>query len=188
MSRRRQSDLEDAESVARPDRTERRHEGKRVAAEAFALVKSLTSLPEDKLAALPIDSSLLDALLEIRRMKLGTARQRQLRYVARRVLEDQVDAAAAALAAVQIDKIEVDEREKTAIAWRDRLVDEGEPATEDFVGLCPPADRQTVRQQVRQLTREARKARTATTSPRASRQLLRLVRGWLAETEPDEDD
>ena len=56
--------------------------------------------------------------------------------------------------------------------WRDRLIDEGDPAINEILSQFPNADRQHLRQLVRKASAERKKE----TEPRAARILFRYLR------------
>ena len=56
--------------------------------------------------------------------------------------------------------------------WRDRLIDEGDPAVESFLQEHPQADRQ----HLRQLVRQAKKEQAQNKPPKSSRALFRYIR------------
>lgn len=59
--------------------------------------------------------------------------------------------------------------------WRDRIIAEGDPAVNAFVGLYPEADRQ----KLRQLSRDIKKEREKSAPPRSARLLFKELRGIL---------
>ena len=59
--------------------------------------------------------------------------------------------------------------------WRDRLIDEGDTALAELLAEQPQADRQ----HLRQLIRNALKERSQNRPPRASRELFRYLRELL---------
>lgn len=67
--------------------------------------------------------------------------------------------------------------------WRDRMLAAGDPAVNEFLAEHPGADRQ----KLRQLVRDGRREREAAQPPRAARLLFRYLKETLAgdETEPD---
>ena len=71
-------------------------------------------------------------------------------------------------------------RQETALLhraerWRDRLLDEGDDALAELLDTCPQADRQQLRQLLRNTTEE----RARNKPPRAYRQLFRTLRDLL---------
>jgi len=65
-------------------------------------------------------------------------------------------------------------------AWRDRLLAEGDAALPELLAEFPGADRQ----QLRQLIRNAHRERAAQKPPRAARLLFRYLRELAAQDDP----
>jgi ribosome-associated protein len=63
-------------------------------------------------------------------------------------------------------------REKQNERWRTRLLEEGDPALQEFMQLYPEADRQ----QLRTLARGAGQESESKKAPRAQREILRVIR------------
>jgi ribosome-associated protein len=69
-------------------------------------------------------------------------------------------------------------------AWRDRLLDEGDTALAELLDLHPEADRQGLRQLVRNTLEERKRNKP----PRAFRELFRQLRELMLGGEPAGDD
>lgn len=145
---------------------------KRDALALQTLGTELLELPESDWAALGLPEALITALRDARHTHAHGARRRQLQYIGK--LMRAIDAAPIQ---EHLQRLRLNSREQTRShqqleRWRDRLIDEGDPAVEAFLQLHAQADRQ----QLRQLVRQARKQRDHDQPPAASRALFRYLR------------
>lgn len=145
------------------------------------LARSLVALSERKLAALDLPEELLEATLEAKRITSAIARNRQLRIV-RRVLRagdsDAIERRVERLVhPVSHRPVDARDHESTALpetVWLERLASEGDDAIQELVEDHGNADRQRLRQLVRNL-KTARPDRVA----RARDALARAIRDAL---------
>lgn len=156
-----------------------RSQQRREALDVLALGQQLVALTEAQLARLPVPESLLPHIRETRRITSHIAHKRQLAFLAkqmRREDEETLDAIRDALD----EKGESARREVAAMhrveAWRERLLDEGDAALAELLDQHPDADRQGLRQ----LVRNALEERKRNKPPRAYRELYRVVRELMA--------
>ena len=172
-----------------------RSQQRRDALEILNLGQQLVALTDAQLAKLPVPESLLPHIRESRRITSHIAHKRQLAFLAkqRRREDDEVlDAIRDALD----EKGDAARREVAAMhrveAWRDRLLAEGDAALAELIGQYPDADRQALRQLVRNTLEERKRNKP----PRAFRELFRQLRelilaggtaGTTSDDMPDED-
>lgn len=155
-----------------------RSEQRRQALDVLALAQQLAELSDAQLGRLPLPEHLLPLFLQTRRITAHVARKRQIAYVAKQLRREDD----AMLEAVR-DALSKDgeaARQETALLhraerWRDRLLDEGDDALAELLDTCPQADRQ----QLRQLLRNTAEERARSKPPRAYRQLFRTLRELL---------
>lgn len=159
-----------------PSRSQKRRE----ALDVLALAERLVELPDGQLAAVALPDDLRELVRDSRRITAQIARKRQLQFLAkamRREEDDVLDAIRGAL-----DKDRDQSRRETAElhrleAWRERLLEDGDEALAELLDQYPAADRQLVRQ----LVRNARLEREKQRPPRAFRELFRVLRALVAE-------
>jgi len=159
-----------------PSRSQKRRE----ALDVLALAERLVELPDGQLAAIALPDDLRELVRDSRRITAQIARKRQLQFLAkamRREEDDILDAIRGAL-----DKGRDQSRRETAElhrleAWRERLLEDGDEALAELLDQYPAADRQLVRQ----LVRNARLEREKQRPPRAFRELFRVLRALVAE-------
>lgn len=148
---------------------------RRDALDIFKLAEALAALSDAQLARVPLDQDLRDEVLRTRAVTSHIARKRQTQFLAKqmRKLDDEsVEAIRKALAhdraAAHREAAELHRTE----AWRERLLEEGDDALAEFVAAHPSADRQRLRQLVRNAVAE----RKANKPPHAYRELFRVLR------------
>ncbi|MGJ4804899.1 ribosome biogenesis factor YjgA [Luteimonas sp. SDU82] len=157
-----------------PSRSQQRRE----ALDVLALAGTLAELEPGRLAKLPLPEHLLPHVAEARRISSHIARKRQLAFLAkqmRREDDEVLDAIRDAL-----DAGGEAARQETALLhraerWRERLLDEGDAALGELLAEFPQADRQ----KLRQLVRNALDERARNKPPRAFRDLFREIRDLL---------
>ena len=160
-----------------PSRSQRRRE----ALDVLALAEKLATLSDARLERLPIPDGLLPHIVETRRMTAHGARKRQTAFLAKQMRREDDEALDAIRDA--LDAAGEPARQEAALLhraeqWRERLLDEGDAALAQLLHEFPQADRQ----QLRQLLRNAKDERSGNKPPRAFRELFRTLRTLL---EPD---
>jgi ribosome-associated protein len=143
---------------------------KREVLELKDLGKQLVELPEKALQKLPLSEPFLDAILDAQRFSRG-ALQRQLRFIASMVPNEDVGAIRKALEEIrQPHRQQVREFQQLE-QWRDRLLAGDEGLLNELASRFPQADRQHMRQLVRNAARE----REQNKPPRSARVLFQYL-------------
>lgn len=139
------------------------------------LGKQLTEMSPSKLAEVPIDADLREAIDTMHRIKSNEARRRQLQYIGRLMRK----ADAEAIEAVLHKHKEKDQQhlrfDRMAEDWRQRLLEQGKEAQSAFFDAYPNADHQ----QLRSLIREAGKEIANKKPPSSQRKLFRYLRDFF---------
>ncbi len=174
---------EDSGEFLGPSRSQQRRE----ALDVLALAQRLAALPPAQLAKLPVPDSLHPHVAEARRITSHIAHKRQLAYLAKQMRRED-DAVLDAIRDA-LDAGGDAARQETALlhraeAWRERLLGEGDAALAEFIEAHPSADRQQLRQLVRNALEERRRNRP----PHAFRELFRAVKALLDAGEPAADE
>jgi ribosome-associated protein len=141
-----------------PSRGEIRREQQEVEEALLELAKDLVLLKDRMLAKLELPETVLLALVEVRATKDGSSRNRAMRQVRtairgadpeliRNRLKDLKDPSRSGAPSRVLDR------------WRDRLVAGGEEDVSEFLRAYPAADRQQLRQLVRNVRKAAESAR-----------------------------
>lgn len=132
----------------------------------------LIGLPQSQLRQLPLSDLLLKAILLAQTITSRSATRRQLQYIGRLMREEDAEAIQKVLAGLQFhDKQQIAVHHRLE-KWRDQLIQEGDPALTRFLIDFPQADRQYLRQLIRNAQQEQEKEQT----PRAARILFRYLR------------
>ena len=114
----------------------------------------LVQMPNAHLDKIAMDSTLLAAIKEARRLKSNDARRRQIQYIGK--LMRNMDLTEIRHSVEKLIRRSQFFRQHFAMLeqWRDRLIDEGNDAIEEFLTAFPNADRQQIRNLSRQAGRE----------------------------------
>ena len=176
---------EDTGEFFSPSRSEQR----RAALDVLELGEQLVALTATQLGKLPIPEELLPHIRETQRITSFGARKRQLAFLAkqmRKLDDEELDAIRDAMS----KDGEAARRETAALhrveALREALLgDDGDAALTGLLAAHPQADRQ----KLRQLVRNVREERAKNKPPRAFRELFRELRDLLAQdaAAPGED-
>ena len=166
-----------------PSRTQQRIE----ALEIHGLAEKLVALPAAQLARLPIPDELMPHIVETQRITSHIAHKRQLQFLAKQMRREEDEVLEAIRDAM--DEGGEAARRETALLhqaeqWRDRLLADGDDALAALLEEFPTADRQKLRQLVRNATDERAKNKP----PRAFRDLFREVRELLSSTDTPDDE
>jgi len=175
-------------------RGDSRSQNRRDALEVLALCEQLVALTPAQLAKLPVPEDLLPHIRETKRITSHIAHKRQLAFLAKQVRRED-EATLDAIRDALDEKGEASRREISAMhrveAWRDRLLANGDVALAELLDAYPEADRQLLRQLVRNTLEERKRNKP----PRAFRELFRELRELMLqgnesvaddEAEPDE--
>ena len=137
-----------------------------------AVGEALVELPAKDLARIPMPEPLASAVQAARGMRKHGALKRQRQYIGKIMRSIDVEPVIAAYEAVL-------DRDRLANAhfhqlelWRDRLLEEGDPAVEALIEVYPDLDRQ----HLRQLLRGAQREQTQGKPPGSARNLFRYLR------------
>ena len=154
-----------------PSRSQRRRDATAI----FKLAETLAALTDAQLDRVPLDDDLRAEVRRTRAIHQPIARKRETQYLAklmRRLEPEEIDAMRLVL---DIDR-QQSYRETAQLhqleALRDRLIAEGDTALEEVLVEHPNADRQHLRNLIRQANVEAKKQKP----PKASRELFRTLR------------
>ncbi len=165
-----------------------RSEQRRAALDVLELGQQLVALSAAQLARLPIPDELMPHIRETQRITSYGARKRQLAFLAKQMRRQDDDTLNAIRDAMSKDG-DAARRETAALhraeALRDALLgDDGDAALTDLLAAHPQADRQ----KLRQLVRNAREERAKNKPPRAFRELFRELRDLLTQDEGADSD
>ena len=141
-----------------------------------ALGETLIAMKPAERARFPLSDDMLRAIEETSRIRSHEGRRRHMQYVGKLIRKEDLTAIQGVFDAIEQEKEQRDHAFHRLEKWRDRLVDEGDDAVDLFMADYPNADRQALRQ----LVRNARKEREQGKPPTSSRKLFKLLRDTLA--------
>jgi ribosome-associated protein len=164
-------DDESHDAEPQPSRSQRRRD----ALDIFKLAEALASLSEAELSRVPMDDELREEIRRARAVTSHIARKRQTQFLAKQLRKLDEETLQPIRDALAHDR-ERTYRQAAALhrleQWRERLLDGGDEALTEFIALHPTADRQ----HLRQLVRNALAERKASKPPHALRELFRVLR------------
>ena len=142
--------------------------------------ETLVALNSTRLQEVPLDDNLRRAVLQAQKMKTGNALRRQLQYIGKLMRSTDHDAIEQALTRFE----EMDKRQTQLFHqtenWRDRFIQQGQPALDEFLQQYPDSDRQQLRQLLREVTKEQQQlAANPQLPPKYSRKLFKLLRDTI---------
>jgi len=137
-----------------------------------ALGEELVSLPAAKLATIPMPEELAEAVALARKIKAHGGRKRQMQYIGK--VMRSIDAAPIEQALANLRNTAGREaaRFHRLEQWRDRLLEQGDEALGALLEEFPSADRQHLRQLIRNAQREAAQNKP----PKSAREIFRYLR------------
>ncbi|HEY3488155.1 MAG TPA: ribosome biogenesis factor YjgA [Gammaproteobacteria bacterium] len=145
------------------------------------LGKELVQLPEKTLRKLPLSESFLDAILAAQNFSRG-ALQRQLRYIAGLVPNEDVEAIRKTLEELRQPRHREIQAFQQIEYWRDRLL-----AGDDAVlGELAASFEHIDRQQIRQLVRNAHREREQNKPPKSARALFQYLAQLHNDPQPED--
>lgn len=136
-----------------------------------ALGVRLCELPKDKVLSLALPEALEEAVLEYQKMTANVARKRHRQYIGKLMREVDCEPIEAQLERWDGNNQAENARFHAMEKWRTRLIEDADALTE-FLTLYPDADRQALRNLIRNAQKEAESHK----SPKASRDLFKLIR------------
>ena len=152
---------------------------RRDALEVKSLAARLIATTPALLARIPLDETTRTAISEAQRIHSNVARKRQLQYVAKLLRRVDAEPILQALQDLEQEGRQATARQHRAEAWRDRLLEDGDPALGDLIRQRRDSDAQAIRQLIRTARQEAARGRP----PAAARRLFRTLRE-MDEREP----
>lgn len=133
---------------------------------------ALLDVPEHDWEALGLPEPLTSALREAKRIPSRGARKRQLQFIGKLMRDVDPEPIQRYFDDLHAEARRQAHRQHETERWRERMLEEGDSAIEDWLAAHPDADRQHLRQLVRQAARE----QAAGKPPKTGRALFRYLR------------
>ncbi len=144
----------------------------------------LSEMNDDKLARIPLDETLHRAVLEFRSIRKFAARKRHMQFLGKLIRNSNYEAIQAAADDIANEHITDTRRAHLIEQWRDRFMgDAGNEAMNEFFDTYPAADRQ----QIRQLIKNALKEKSQNKPPVSARKLFKVLRTALSASADEVD-
>jgi ribosome-associated protein len=164
--------------AVRPNKTQIKKE----MATLFALGEELSALSAAQIKSLELPEIIDKAVIEVSKMPHTGARKRLLKYIAGHLHKIDVDPILEKVARIKNTSAHAVREHHLAEHWRDKLIAEGNEALTEFLDEYPHADRQ----QLRQLMRNAQKEAELAKPPKSSRLLYQYLKS-LMQAESEEE-
>ena len=132
----------------------------------------LMEMKPSLLDKLPLHDRLRAALDESKRIKSMNARKRHLGFIGKLMQDQDIEPIKELLSRLDATSDEYNRHFHQLERWRDRLINEGQPALTAFLEKYPEAENQHVRQLVRNAKKEAEQEKP----PAAARKLFKYIR------------
>ena len=162
------------------DRGPSKSQRKRDALLLLELGKQLVELSGSELDDMPLESHVRDAVIHAQKIKSNSAKKRQLHYLGKLLRKTDVEPIQQAMEKLRNAANDEKRFFHQIEQWRDDLLQNETNALSSFLAVYPQADRQ----QLRQLLRNCRRETELKKPPKSSRELFR----WLRETMTYHDD
>ncbi|WP_282040425.1 ribosome biogenesis factor YjgA [Halomonas alimentaria] len=160
--------------LQQPDNDERpsKSQLKREMQALQTLGEQIIAMTPGERACFPLSDDMLAAVEETTRIRSHEGRRRHMQYIGKLMRREDLKAIRAVHDEIEQESMRRDHAFHRLEKWRDRLVDEGDAAVEAFVADYPDADRQALRQLIRNAQREREKGKP----PASARKLFKLIR------------
>ena len=132
----------------------------------------LLTLSNDQLDSIPMADTLRNALAEAKNIRKHSALKRQRLYIGKLIRKDDCQNIQAHLEKIKEPSQQQNSAFKAMEDWRDRMLLESDQAVNDFIGQYHSADRQ----KLRQLVKNAIKERNLNQTPAQARKLFKYIR------------
>ncbi|MCG7575622.1 MULTISPECIES: ribosome biogenesis factor YjgA [unclassified Halomonas] len=172
MPKQRPEPIDIDEQVERPSKSQLKREMHALQ----ALGETLIAMNSTERSRFPLSDDMLRAIDETARIRSHEGRRRHMQYVGKLIRKEDLTAIQGVFDAIEQEKEQRDHAFHRLEKWRDRMIDEGDDAVDLFMVDYPNADRQALRQ----LVRNARKEREQGKPPTSSRKLFKHLRETLA--------
>jgi ribosome-associated protein len=152
----------------------------------FALSEEMSELSSSQLKTLELPENIHKAVAEVSGMPHKSARKRLLKFITGQLHKIEVEPILEKLARMKNKSAHAVREHHIIERWRDKLIAGGNDALTELLKEQPQADRQ----QLRQLLRNAQKEAEAARPPKSSRLLYRYLKNLLkieGEIEPEDD-
>lgn len=156
------------EYAVRPNKTQI----KREIAVIAEIAEEMTALSESQLSNLNLPEQIYKSIREAAGMPHKAARKRLLKFITANLRKIDLEPVKEQLAKLKNQSAHAVREHHQVERWRDRLINEESDALTELLNQHPSADRQ----QLRQLIRNAKKEQAEEKPPKSSRQIYRYLK------------
>lgn len=157
-------------------------EQKRAAQDIEGLGQILIELNNKKLDKLPLNDLLRESIDTAKRIKVGNALKRQMRYIGKLIRKADYEAIEAAIEEFKKDDLSRDAISLQAEKWRDKALEDSHSMCNQFIDSYPECNRQKLNQLIRAANKEqATNLNTENKSNKQKSALFKYLRQVLAE-------
>ncbi len=139
----------------------------------------LIALSENSLKSFDLDERLLDAILLAKNIHSHSGHRRQLQLVGKLMRHVDADVIRTKLEQLHRPAVEANAHFHQLEKWRDRVLNEGDPAINELITLHPEFERSKLRQLLRSAKKEAEKNKP----PKSARQMFQYIKETIPEQE-----
>lgn len=168
-------EVDDDGLAIRPNKTQL----KRELAQLQKLVVEIIGLGDADRAKLDLDDKFLEGVKRASAMKASSGRNREIKYLTKLLQKQNLEQIRSWFETRNSKHSEENQHFHALEKWRDRLIDQGDEALQEYLEQHPHTDRQ----QIRALIRSAVKEKNTGKPAGAGRKLFRWLRENSAETE-----
>ena len=145
---------------------------KREAESLKKLGETITRFNHEQINSLPLSEDLRDAIFTYQHIKQHGGRKRQLQYIGKLMRSSDADTIQSAVDKILNVSVQETARLHRIESMRDALIQQGDTALGEILAQYPQADRQHLRQMMRNANHELK----ANKPPRSARELFRYLR------------
>ncbi|MDH5518350.1 MAG: DUF615 domain-containing protein [Gammaproteobacteria bacterium] len=135
----------------------------------------LAQFTDAQIKSVPMSDSLFNAIMEYKRIRKHSALKRQRLYIGKLIRQDDWETIRDHIIKLKEPVLQNNARFKEMENWRDKMLTEGDQAVNAFIGEHHQADRQKLRQMVKNAIKEQEKSDT----PVHTRKLFKYIREVL---------
>ena len=158
-------------------------EQKRSVQKMEAMGAALIKLNNKQLEGLPLDDLLREAIDTAKRIKVGNALNRQMRYIGKLIRKMDYEAIEAAINLMHQEGNVHEKITYQAEQWRDTLIENGSEASSTFIDAFPLGNRQKLNQLIRAAIKEQSSSNSQKQPTNKQRKLLfTYIRQILSES------
>ena len=170
-------DITNDEPEEQEEQEKSRSQLKREAQALYDLGVELTKLPQSTLIRIPMEETLRQAVNATSNIRSNSAKKRHLLFIGKLMRQGGAEEIQAELDLINEEKTRQTRQLHLVEEWRDRLLKQEKSTESQFFDEYPHADRQTIRQLIRNADKEMANKKP----PASSRKLFKIIRKILSD-------